>query len=100
MIVVIRIFNCYLQSMSFLPLVADLFVKKKSPVQIEDSWCRLHYRTTVLILFLFAGLTCLTDYFGAPIKCTQLQEDTNNEPVIPSQVLNNYCFISTTFTVS
>ncbi|KAG8199544.1 hypothetical protein JTE90_009385 [Oedothorax gibbosus] len=58
-----------------------------------DHWAfRLHYRATVLILFLSCVLVSTKQYAGEPIKCSSgiTQE---------SSLIDTYCFVTTTYIV-
>ncbi|CAL1273517.1 unnamed protein product [Larinioides sclopetarius] len=58
-----------------------------------DHWAfRLHYRVTVLFLLLFCIVVSTKQYAGDPIKCSK---DTREY----SALVENYCFITSTYTV-
>lgn len=76
-----------------------LLLKEGRKVRIDEWTFRIHYRTTTLLLFLFSALLSLREYLGDHIKCVQNDEDLDY-PDVPKNVLESFCFISTTFTVS
>ncbi|GFQ76398.1 innexin [Trichonephila clavata] len=58
-----------------------------------DHWAfRLHYRFTVLFLLLFCIIVSTKQYAGDPIRCSK---DTREF----SSLVDNYCFITATYTV-
>ncbi|GFS69433.1 innexin shaking-B [Nephila pilipes] len=58
-----------------------------------DHWAfRLHYRFTVLFLLLFCIVVSTKQYAGDPIRCSK---DTREY----STIVENYCFITSTYTV-
>ena len=63
-------------------------------VRIDTAVFRLHYRFTFIILVASCLLVTSRQYIGEHIQCIQ---DVNSN--IPAQVINQYCFISATFSV-
>ena len=75
-----------------------LFLGLKSLVKVsryhtDGSVFRLHYKVTVITLLAFTFLTTTRQYTGSPIMCVHTQE-------IPKDVLNTYCWIHPTYTLS
>ena len=64
--------------------------------KIDTAVFRLHYRATFLILMGSSLLVTVLQYGKDHIQC--IQEDLFIKP-IPDHVINNYCFISATFSV-
>lgn len=64
-------------------------------VRIDSYVSTLHHTCTTALLLACCFLVSFQQYFGEPIQC--LQETEN--PTIPEDVMNTYCFISTTYTV-
>jgi len=59
-----------------------------------DNWVfRLHYRITTIILLTFSVMVTLKQYIGDPIDC--LSQSSS----IPANVMDQYCWVSTTFTL-
>jgi len=58
---------------------------------IDSPFFKLHYRTTASILFMCCLLVTANDFFGNTINCIS--------GAIPGNVLNNYCWIMSTFSV-
>jgi len=67
-------------------------VLKLDPVCIDNNVFRLHYKATVIFLVGFSILVTSRQYFGDPIDCIQRDD-------IPTQVLETYCWIHSTFTL-
>lgn len=63
----------------------------KKPSYIDNSTFRLHYRTTFLILTVCSLLTTCYQWFGKKIQCMAKG--------VPGGLLNDYCWISGTFTL-
>lgn len=59
---------------------------------IDNAVFRLHYRTTATMMFVCCILVTANSLIGAPINCI-----ANNG--IPENVLNTYCWITSTFTL-
>lgn len=58
-----------------------------------DNWVfKLHYRGTALILLIATVLVTSRQYIGEHIRCI-------NDKGVPENVMNTYCFFTTTFTV-
>ena len=75
-----------------------LFLGLKSLVKVsrfhtDCSVFRLHYRVTVMILLAFTFIVTSRQYIGAAIMCVHSEE-------IPKEVLNTYCWIHPTYTLS
>lgn len=58
---------------------------------IDSPFFKLHYRTSATICFIGCILVTAGDYFGGAIDCIAAS--------IPGNVLNNYCWIMSTFSV-
>lgn len=65
---------------------------KIDKISIDNNVCRLHYKATVLILFTFSLLVTCRQYFGDPIDCIQPDD-------IPSNIIDTYCWIHSTYTL-
>ncbi|XP_015793349.1 innexin inx2 [Tetranychus urticae] len=65
---------------------------KITPVTNDDIVFRLHRQLTVLILFAFSIIVTARQYIGDPIDCLTKTE-------IPSDLLDTYCWIHTTFSI-
>ena len=75
-----------------------LFLGLKSLVKVsrfhtDCSVFRLHYRVTVMVLLAFTFIVTSRQYIGAAIMCVHSEE-------IPKEVLNTYCWIHPTYTLS
>ena len=75
-----------------------LFLGLKSLVKVsryhtDGSVFRLHYRVTVMALLAFTFIVTTRQYIGSPIMCVHTKE-------IPKDVLNTYCWIHPTYTLS
>ncbi|KAK2713469.1 innexin inx2-like [Artemia franciscana] len=66
---------------------------KHGKVHIDNPMFRLHYRFSFLLLCLCCLLSTSRQYFGEHIQCIQ------DSAGVPPKVLNNYCFIMSTFSV-
>ena len=60
-------------------------------VSIDNAVFRLHYKLTVIFLFSSSILVTSNQYFGEPISCIQDE--------VPSNILDNYCWMHATFTL-
>lgn len=65
---------------------------KTSKIVIDNYVFQLHYRATFLVLFAFSLLVTGRQYFGDPIDCISKDD-------IPSDLLDTFCWIHTTFSV-
>ena len=75
-----------------------LFLGLKSLVKVrryhtDGSVFRLHYKVTVMCLLAFTFIVTTRQYVGTPIMCVH----TND---VPKEVLNTYCWIHPTYTLS
>ena len=75
-----------------------LFLGLKSLVKVsryhtDGSVFRLHYRITVMALLAFTFIVTTRQYIGSPIMCVHTRD-------IPKDVLNTYCWIHPTYTLS
>ena len=75
-----------------------LFLGLKSLVKVsrfhtDCSVFRLHYRATVMVLLAFTFIVTSRQYIGAAIMCVHTED-------IPKEVLNTYCWIHPTYTLS
>ena len=59
--------------------------------EIESPFFKLHYRTTATLLFISCILVTTNDLIGSTISCIN--------DSIPGNVLNNYCWIMSTFSI-
>lgn len=66
---------------------------KTTKVHITTPVFVLHYRLTFLILLTCSILVTSRQYIGEHIQCIQ------DAAAIPAKVLNNYCFIASTFSI-
>ncbi|KAH9379784.1 hypothetical protein HPB48_017343 [Haemaphysalis longicornis] len=60
---------------------------------IDNNVFRLHYKTTVCILIAFSILVTSRQYIGDPIDCI-------SKDGVPPKVLNTFCWIHTTFSLT
>ena len=67
------------------------FIRPPSCI-IDNHIYRLHYKFSVLILIAFSIMVTARQYFGDPIDCISRDD-------IPSNLLDTYCWIHTTFSV-
>ncbi|CAL1299175.1 unnamed protein product [Larinioides sclopetarius] len=65
---------------------------KVARTHIDNEIFRLHYTFTVLVLLAFCIVVTTKQYVGDPIDCIHGHE-------IPSNIINTYCWIHTTFTI-
>ena len=66
---------------------------KPHHVTIDSSIFRLHYSATVTFLLAFSLIVTTRQYVGAPIMCIHTRD-------VPKEVLNTYCWIHPTYTLS
>jgi len=66
---------------------------KVSRYHTDGSVFRLHYRVTVMALLAFTFIVTTRQYIGSPIMCVHTRD-------IPKDVLNTYCWIHPTYTLS
>nr|CAD7424402.1 unnamed protein product [Timema monikensis] len=74
-------------------------VKPRAPghVRVDSRVSSLHHRATSVLLLTCCVLVCVRQYFGQPIHC--VLDVTGDLAPIQEQVLNTYCFVTTTYTV-
>ncbi|PRD29257.1 UNVERIFIED_CONTAM: shakB [Trichonephila clavipes] len=65
---------------------------KVTRTHIDNEVFRLHYTFTVLVLLSFCIVVTTKQYVGDPIDCI-------HGPDIPSNIINTYCWIHTTYTI-
>ncbi|XP_064457640.1 innexin inx2-like [Ornithodoros turicata] len=76
-------------------LLTDTFknLVRFSTVRTDNNVFRLHYRFTGVLLFTASVLVSATQFFGNPIYCV-------THDIIPKKVMNTYCWIEGTVTLS
>lgn len=74
--------------MDFLNSLKTLIKLEK--IRTDNNTFKLHYRFTVILLIISSILVTSKQYFGEPIKCDVLDEQTTVE---------TYCWIYGTFTL-
>jgi len=75
-----------------MPVVALIKVRSRgAKADIDSNFFKLHYRTSCSILFICCLLVTANDLIGSPIDCIGGS--------IPDNVLNTYCWITSTFSV-
>lgn len=75
----------------------DIFRSVKALLKFEDvctdnNVFRLHYKLTAVVLLGFSAMVTARQYVGSPINC--MVEG------VPTHIMNSYCWITSTFTVS
>lgn len=75
----------------------DLFTSVKNllkidQVCIDNNTFRLHYKATVILLFICSIMVTAKQYFGEPITCIMDNKDLQ-------KVMDTYCWIESTFTM-
>ena len=90
-------YTCMLGS-PFTASMLHLFLGLKSLVKVrrfhtDGSVFRLHYKITTMILLAFTFIVTTRQYVGAPIMCVHSRD-------VPKEVLNTYCWIHPTYTLS
>ena len=88
----------FLQTKEICELAKDNFAgkikrDKASKANVEGHINRLHYRATVILLLAFSVIITMFEYVEK-ISCLRASGSK-----IPINVVNNYCFIQTTFTL-
>lgn len=76
---------------TFSSVVSNVHYKKKKPV-IDNFVSKLYYRASFCILLVCTILVCSRQYVGEHIRCIA-------DVGLPINVINTYCFFTTTFTV-
>jgi hypothetical protein len=71
--------------------------RSQDHASVDTVVSALHHRVTSAILLVCCALISSRQYFGEPILC--IQDGPDDDTAIPSNVLNTYCFISSTYTV-
>uniref|UniRef100_A0ABD2XGV0 Innexin n=1 Tax=Trichogramma kaykai TaxID=54128 RepID=A0ABD2XGV0_9HYME len=66
---------------------------KVSHIHIDTPVFRLHYSLTVIILIAFSLIVTTRQYVGNPIDCIHSKD-------FPEDVLNTYCWIHSTYTIT
>lgn len=66
---------------------------KISHVHIDTAVFRLHYSLTVILLISFSLIVTTRQYVGNPIDCIHSKD-------LPEDVLNTYCWIHSTYTIT
>ncbi|XP_037082030.1 innexin inx2-like [Pollicipes pollicipes] len=72
------------------------FIKGKGPdgVRIDNKLFQLHYRLTTFIFLASSAMLCTSSLFGSPVTCHHADPDR-----ISNDVINTYCWITTTYTL-
>ncbi|CAL8126468.1 unnamed protein product [Orchesella dallaii] len=60
---------------------------KKGSVNIDNNIFSLHYRLTVLVIFMFSVIVGSRKYFGDPIDCTAPNDDI-------ARIVDNFCWFN------
>lgn len=76
----------------------DIFTKFKGtikikPIKIDNEVFQLHYRATALMIAISGALVASKQHFGDPIECITKDD-------VPAKIMNNYCWVHSTFTVA
>ncbi|XP_050459710.1 uncharacterized protein LOC126855791 isoform X2 [Cataglyphis hispanica] len=76
----------------------DIFRSLKSLIKIshihtDSAVFRLHYSLTVILLIAFSLIVTTRQYVGNPIDCIHSKD-------LPEDVLNTYCWIHSTYTIT
>ena len=66
-------------------------------IAIDSKISSLHYRLTTPILLICCALVSSQQYFGDPLKC--IQDRDGDDSAVAENVLNTFCFITSTYTV-
>lgn len=66
---------------------------KISHIHIDTPVFRLHYSLTVILLIAFSLIVTTRQYVGNPIDCIHSKD-------LPEDVLNTYCWIHSTYTIT
>ncbi|XP_063983959.1 innexin inx1 isoform X4 [Diachasmimorpha longicaudata] len=66
---------------------------KISHIHIDTPVFRLHYSLTVILLISFSLIVTTRQYVGNPIDCIHSKD-------LPEDVLNTYCWIHSTYTIT
>lgn len=66
---------------------------KVSHIHIDTAVFRLHYSLTVILLVAFSLIVTTRQYVGNPIDCIHSKD-------LPEDVLNTYCWIHSTYTIT
>ncbi|KAK2584026.1 hypothetical protein KPH14_006482 [Odynerus spinipes] len=66
---------------------------KISHIHIDTAVFRLHYSLTVILLIAFSLIVTTRQYVGNPIDCIHSKD-------LPEDVLNTYCWIHSTYTIT
>lgn len=85
------------QSMSVLAVFGHLKGLFYDGVVIDDPVFKLHYGFTTYLLLFMTFLTVGKVFLNDPIYCSLQMYEW--ERVIPKDMLNNYCYINSTFIV-
>ena len=60
---------------------------------------RLNYRATALLLLALSALVTTFDWVGNGHNITCAIDGKQDDWVVPKNILNNYCYITATFTL-
>lgn len=66
---------------------------KPSKCTIDNFVFQLHYKMTVAVLLAFSLIVMSKQHIGDPIKCI------GNEKAVPTKLLENFCWIETTYSL-
>lgn len=69
-------------------------ILKSSETQTDDWIFKLHSKLTFMMEIAFSIIVTTNQFFGDPINCLPAFKDE-----IPEKVINNYCWIHSTFTL-
>jgi hypothetical protein len=67
---------------------------KERKVNTDSSIFKLHYQLTFCILMIFTVILAANQYVGKPIRCINHMDEH------PDEVLDTYCWIHSTYTVT
>lgn len=70
--------------------------RSQDHVSVDTVVSALHHRVTSVMLLVCCVLVSSRQYFGEPILC--IQDGSDDDTAIPTNVLNSYCFITSTYT--
>lgn len=84
----------YIRQIRAFTAFSSLFEFKFNAVNVDNVVFRLHSNVTVLILLVGTMFISMRQYFGEPIECITQRSD------IPPPLLQHYCWLEATFSVS
>ncbi|KAJ4427818.1 hypothetical protein ANN_25546 [Periplaneta americana] len=96
----LRKFDRYLSTIMWDLVKGVATVFKTQKVNTDSTIFKLHYQITFCLILIFTLILAANQYVGNPIKCMHHMGGKSDKPSPTDEVLDTYCWIHMTYTVT